>query len=582
MLEAFFAVEPGFSLKKFKSLGDVGFEIDRLARINVVIGKNNSGKSAILDAIALLCESSPAPQGHHHAGERPVFSVRQKISEPFARQLFQKGHVGNFYHGDHWDGLGLAALDSWVSFNIDGKNFSDFKYDLSPLFNDIKSDYYGRSLVRDEPTFQSHLNRKVGEIVNPFAGIHVVKVAAERDLVREAQAQKSSQGFSANGSGITAFISNLCNSSPETNRIVEQEFRSELNKVLEPDISISSFRVFQDENNAWEIHISGGDRQLIPLSNSGSGLKTIFHTLAALWLRPRLGHYDVKDTIFLLEELENNLHPALQRRLLRYIAESVRENGCVFLATHSNVVIDMFNTDDDAKIIHVTNIDGVATGVVAHTTISHGGIIDDLDVRASDILQSNCIVWVEGPSDRLYFNRWMTLFSEGAFTEGVHYQCLFYGGRLLSHLSAEHGEEEQTESIRILRANRHAILLIDSDRSQATDPINATKQRVMAEIESINGYAWITDGREIENDIAPTAFAKLDQRLANGLKKFDEVEKVLQARMQDDAKPLVKSKAVLAGRLAPLIELQDMSTELRAHITECARLIRRWNGMPPA
>ena len=30
-------------------------------------------------------------------------------------------------------------------------------------------------------------------------------------------------------------------------------------------------------------------------------------------------------------------------------------------------------------------------------------ILDDLEARASDLLQANGIVWVEGPSDRIYF-----------------------------------------------------------------------------------------------------------------------------------------------------------------------------------
>ena len=33
-------------------------------------------------------------------------------------------------------------------------------------------------------------------------------------------------------------------------------------------------------------------------------------------------------------------------------------------------------------------------------------MLNDLDVRASDLLQSNGIIWVEGPSDRIYIKRW--------------------------------------------------------------------------------------------------------------------------------------------------------------------------------
>lgn len=40
---------------------------------------------------------------------------------------------------------------------------------------------------------------------------------------------------------------------------------------------------------------------------------------------------------------------------------------------------------------------------------SKSELLNDLDIRASDLLQSNGIVWVEGPSDRVYVKRWIEL-----------------------------------------------------------------------------------------------------------------------------------------------------------------------------
>ena len=573
MLDAFFAAQPGLSLKRFKSLGEVGLELDQLARINVVIGKNNSGKSAILDAVALLCSDTATAAIHHHNGEHPQFRIRRKIGELASQRVFTPHQSGGFVEGNHWETLGRPVADSFVSFDIDAKTRSEFKYELSPAMDNVYRDY-NRSLVKDHPNFVDRLSNVGQHVENPFSGLRTIRLAAERDLVPEAV--RSDKNFAPNGVGLVGLLAYLITSSNEKSSVVEEEFRAELNKVLEPDITISSIRTYQD-NGVWEIYLASG-KQPIAMSNSGSGLKTVVHTVAALWLMPRLKAYEISDTIFLFEELENNLHPALQRRLLSYVADAIAENGCVFLATHSSVAIDMFNKDENAKIIHVTHADGAASAVLAHTTVSLGGIIDDLDVRASDILQSNCIVWVEGPSDRIYFNRWMTLITDGELVEGVQYQCLFYGGRLLAHLSAEYGEDDAAEAIEILRANRHAIILIDSDRAAATAPINATKTRVKSEIERIGGYAWVTDGREIENYISAATFAKLDPRMNKGIGVYGEVEKKLTSAMKDDAKRHTRSKAVLAGNLAPLIELDELDDDLKSHLTECARLIRRWNG----
>lgn len=62
--------------------------------------------------------------------------------------------------------------------------------------------------------------------------------------------------------------------------------------------------------------------------------------------------------------------------------------------------------------------------------IDNYAILDDLDVRASDLLQSNGIIWVEGPSDRVYIKHWLHQFCQCSFKEGSDYQFLYYGGRL--------------------------------------------------------------------------------------------------------------------------------------------------------
>src|SRR5512132_2805341 len=107
----------------------------------------------------------------------------------------------------------------------------------------------------------------------------------------------------------------------------------------------------------------------------------------------------------------------------------------------------------------------------------------------------------EGPSDRLYFNRWIDLWSKGELKEGTHYQCVFYVGRLLAHLSAIQDEAEKDKGVNILKVNSHAILLLDSNKNNDADTLNDTKKRLIAEIDSVGGYSWVTFGREVENYI---------------------------------------------------------------------------------
>jgi hypothetical protein len=81
---------------------------------------------------------------------------------------------------------------------------------------------------------------------------------------------------------------------------------------------------------------------------------------------------------------------------------------------------------------------------------------------------------------------------------------MFYGGRLLSHLSAD--DSEVNEFISLRRLNRNISILIDSDKKTAHSKINDTKRRVIREFGDL--ASWVTAGREIENYVPPALIGK--------------------------------------------------------------------------
>jgi len=140
-------------------------------------------------------------------------------------------------------------------------------------------------------------------------------------------------------------------------------------------------------------------------------------------------------------------------------------------------------------------------------------ILQNLGTKGSDILQTNGIIWVEGPSDRTYINYWLQkFFPDSGFVEGQYYSVMFYGGKLLSHLTGnqyEWDDELVKEFIELPKMNQKMAIIIDSDKKWENAQIRDTKTRIKNEFEKNKAFVWITDGREIENYLDPVKAKQL-------------------------------------------------------------------------
>ncbi|RWU12032.1 hypothetical protein EGC76_02225 [Pseudidiomarina gelatinasegens] len=134
------------------------------------------------------------------------------------------------------------------------------------------------------------------------------------------------------------------------------------------------------------------------------------------------------------------------------------------------------------------------------STQAKSNICNDLGYKASDILQANCIIWVEGPSDRIYLNFWLSSKAPD-LVEGIHYSIMFYGGKSFSHLSGvDNDVSDRVEDFISIRAlNRYSVIVFDSDKASSQSRLSSTKQRLKQEFDNGPGYTWVTAGREIEN-----------------------------------------------------------------------------------
>ena len=566
-----------FSVKisNYKCFGEVEQGFEQLRPINIIIGRNNSSKSTLLEIIQHTTTGDVAfPEAQWHKSQRPRLILENALSERVIKSVFSPNVSGGVVPGRNHFQYGSAFIGTRLKWQLGSdRNRNEFVYmedcprAMKPLDSINKSAQYKTMLAQN--------------MTNPISGRNFEHLLAERDISPE-EDNESNLSVRKNGQGATNMIQNFINKVALPSDLVERTILDDLNSILGPDANFSDI-VCQQAGKVWEIYLEEKSKGRVPLSHTGSGLKTIILVLIFIHLIPYVKKTKLSKFIFAFEELENNVHPALLRRLLSYLKNVViREHCLLFLTTHSNVIIDAFSRDADAQIVHLTHDGGEAFSRTVKTYIDNRGVLDDLDIRASDLLQSNGIIWVEGPSDRLYLNQWINLWSNGELQEGAHYQCIFYGGRLLAHLTGDNPEQARENWISILRANRNAIVIMDSDKRTPQTKILETKKRISEEIDRMDGMAWITKGTEIENYIPTEAVSKMYGGVSvRQVSQFEDFFDYLDEVKKNEGKRFSKRKAVLAETLCRFLTKDNFAgiLDLKDQIEKVCSRIQSWNNI---
>lgn len=572
---------PNLAIGGYRSFGTVQ-RFENFSKINLFIGRNNSGKSNVLRFLAEIYsanwEKSPQiDQLSRHLPDMPplIVGVGEKIPEIKAGRI-EKDPNFRFFRSDPDPNSKIGQIRTIIKIftekaKIDGTRLcwtlktlpesSDKNpswaaavktienQELAVLWGTLTNTHGGDRMHSWEPEVIKRLPARIEPI--PIHFIPAIRQVGGKGSVSES-------GY--DGEGIIERLAKIQNPDAHNQRlrIKFDEITSFVQSVLDrPDARIE----IPYERDTILLHM---DNKVLPLDSLGTGVHEVIILAAAATT--------LSEEVLCIEEPELHLNPVLQRKLMRYLSDQTTNQ--YFITTHSPAIMDT----PGAEVYHITQNNGESR--VNRVTSDHqrSEACEDLGYHPSDLLQANCIIWVEGPSDRVYINYWLSNLAP-QFTEGIHYSIMFYGGRLLSHLSYSEEEISVGEFIALRRLNRRGVILIDSDKSTPQTKLNATKKRLIEEFNQGPGHAWVTAGREIENYIPPSQLSSAIKNVApkatplSAFGRYDNSLKIKGLRGSETQ----ASKMEIAHHISKEFKPDFENLDLKSQILKLSEFIRSSN-----
>lgn len=333
-------------------------QIDKLSRINLVAGKNNVGKSTLLEAIFLLgsaADSRVAINSH---------IARTKADAPLGASISETHWKTLFHELDTSKAVEISADHSTI-----GRMEQTITWER-PLTTEIRRDEDDRTLT-DALSTESSLKFRYAD---PAAG--VIEGEA-REMADKVQAGRKVAYAPFAGAILQPGARDDTEDASRLGRLRRQKRGDSLLCALR--VVDSRLRGIEENSSSGRpmIWVDIGLRELVPLPVMGAGM---IH-----FARIVLAAASVPGGVLLVDEVENGLHHSVLPDVWRAIAKAAQQYDLqVFATTHSFECIEAAYEalgPDGFGLHRLDTVDGVTRCVTYGSGAIEGAIRHNMEVR---------------------------------------------------------------------------------------------------------------------------------------------------------------------------------------------------------
>jgi hypothetical protein len=356
------------SIENWKSFAKV--EELSLGSINVLVGRNNSGKSAVLRAVHLMQEEAVLRIGDVRIGTRSAQINLVLGGENLAGDVHR-------YFGDS----NITTNDGIPLFLSIGK---------------LQGQNAGLDFTRRFDPGRTNAEPKLIEGREP--GNFIYTYFSKRKVFRFEE-QVNQENTIAIGSDLRFLVSKV-------NRLAAQNYEGhEEYEKLCLDVLGFPIGTFASANGS-QAGITIGRHERIPIEAMGEGVSSMLGLIVDLCMAD--GH------LFLIEEPENDIHPESLKALLKVIVDKSGQNQFI-VTTHSNIVTRYLGAASNSKIFVVESeqrLNEVPTSTIREiepTPEARIEVLRDLGYELSDFdLWDGWIILEEASAETVisYLIRW--------------------------------------------------------------------------------------------------------------------------------------------------------------------------------